>query len=465
MTIVIVFAGWLAPQAALGGRFATAIIAVILIVLVAFVLFRWPAISFPLLVVSGLLLPFSISTGTQSGINISILLSAFIIGAWLLKKVVRTKNLRLLPEPMVIPLLLIPLVSILSFGFGQMDWLPVDPVPMMAQLGGLALFILTPGIILVTAHQLRDIRSLKWSTWLFLGLGSIYIITLFIPSLERYGEQIFQRAVLDSLFWAWVAAIAFSQSLMNTQLKIPYRVVIAIIGLSAFYFTIIYRQAWTSGWLPAAVAVMTITGLKKPRLAVVGGMILGALFLLQQGFFDSIFLSGDNVYSLTTRMEAWRVMFEIIQINPILGLGPASYYGYTPIFSILGYNVSFSSHNNYVDIIAQIGLLGLGLFLWFVWELWRSIWQKRDSVPEGYPRAYMYGALGGLAGLLVSGMLGDWFLPFVYNIGLEGFRASSLAWMFLGGAVALYYIYHPEEDSEPHTISARGAVSKHQESI
>jgi hypothetical protein len=34
-------------------------------------------------------------------------------------------------------------------------------------------------------------------------------------------------------------------------------------------------------------------------------------------------------------------------------------------------------------------------------------------------------------------MLGDWVLPFTYNVGLNGFRASMLAWLFLGGLVSL----------------------------
>jgi hypothetical protein len=51
------------------------------------------------------------------------------------------------------------------------------------------------------------------------------------------------------------------------------------------------------------------------------------------------------------------------------------------------------------------------------------------------------GALGGLVGTVVSGMLGDWFLPFVYNVGLEGMRASMFIWIFLGGLVALAKIY------------------------
>ncbi len=43
----------------------------------------------------------------------------------------------------------------------------------------------------------------------------------------------------------------------------------------------------------------------------------------------------------------------------------------------------------------------------------------------------------GLAGTLAAGMLADWVLPFVYNIGLTGFRASALGWLFLGGLVTM----------------------------
>jgi hypothetical protein len=33
--------------------------------------------------------------------------------------------------------------------------------------------------------------------------------------------------------------------------------------------------------------------------------------------------------------------------------------------------------------------------------------------------------------------MGDWFLPFTYNIGFPGFRAAMFAWLFLGGLMAL----------------------------
>ena len=90
-----------------------------------------------------------------------------------------------------------------------------------------------------------------------------------------------------------------------------------------------------------------------------------------------------------------------------------------------------------MDIVAQTGLVGLVCFLWIMWEIGWLGWSLRKQVPAGFAQAYVYGALGGLAGMVVAGMFGDWVLPFFYNIGLNGFRSSMLGWLFLGGLVSL----------------------------
>jgi O-antigen ligase len=136
-------------------------------------------------------------------------------------------------------------------------------------------------------------------------------------------------------------------------------------------------------------------------------------------------VTGGEAYSLLTRFPAWSIVLEISKLNPILGIGIANYYWYTPIYRILGYSgLHFSSHNNYIDILAQMGIIGLLCFLWFFWEAGRLGWRLKDNVPKGFTYAYVIGALGGLIGTLASGMLGDWILPFVYNVGLHGFRLA-----------------------------------------
>jgi hypothetical protein len=96
-----------------------------------------------------------------------------------------------------------------------------------------------------------------------------------------------------------------------------------------------------------------------------------------------------------------------------------------------------SSHNNYVDLFAHTGLLGLGLFLWFAAELFFLGWRLSDRYPTGFTGGYVGGMTAAWVGSLVVMLLADWMLPFVYNIGFPGFQASILVWLFLGGLVAV----------------------------
>jgi O-antigen ligase len=174
-----------------------------------------------------------------------------------------------------------------------------------------------------------------------------------------------------------------------------------------------------------------------PRLVPLAVLASGALALAGAPKVYELTMGGDNEYSLMTRVEAWRIMGEIVSINPLLGLGFANYSWYTPLFPILGYAVQFNSHNNFVDILAQTGVIGLLCFLWFAGAVGWIAWRLRTRVPDGFQRAYVIGALGGLAGTMAAAMLGDWVLPYVYNIGFAGFRYSVLAWVFLGGLLVI----------------------------
>jgi O-antigen ligase len=133
----------------------------------------------------------------------------------------------------------------------------------------------------------------------------------------------------------------------------------------------------------------------------------------------------------------------------MLGLGPSNYYYNTPLFSILGWTVQFNSHNNLVDITAQMGLIGLFIYFWIFYEIARIGLKLRSTLDEGFEKAYVYAVLGAVAGSLVASMLGDWVIPFYYNVGMEGFRGSLIGWMFFGGLVAIERLQKSREITPP----------------
>jgi hypothetical protein len=320
---------------------------------------------------------------------------------------------------------------------GQLPWFTFAVhAPLGAQLGGLSIIVLSVGAFLLTANQVRDLGWLRRLTWAFLAFAALHVlIRSVLPELGLPTRPWLPPT--GSVFLIWLVAIAFSQAAYNRDLHPGWRLALGGLVVVTLYIQLFLKFADKSGWIPTLVTIGAVIGLRSWR----SGLALVPVASLL-GWYLAPSVLGTDAYSVSTRFEAWSIMARIIGISPILGLGFANYYSYTPLFPIQGYAISFSSHNNYVDIVAQTGLIGLACFAWFLWEVGRVGLGLIQRVPAGFARAYVYGALGALAGMIVAAMLGDWVLPFFYNIGLDGFRSSMLGWLFLGGLVSLELMQH-----------------------
>jgi hypothetical protein len=238
------------------------------------------------------------------------------------------------------------------------------------------------------------------------------------------------------MFWTWLIALSVGQLVYNRELKTYIKGFLLIVILTTFYVAIVQAYDWKSGWLPPLAVVAVILGLRHPRLVILAIPIA----LIVAGYLTTELIASDE-YSWGTRVDAWIIVLEISRANPLFGLGFSNYYWYTPLFPIRGWRVSFNSHSQYVDLIAQVGLLGFICFLWVFFEVGRLGWGLKDHLQDGFARSYTYSVLAGIVGTLVAAFLVDWVLPFVYNIGYNGFRASILPWIFCGGLISIEQIY------------------------
>jgi len=389
---------------------------------------RWPPLGLIVAAASGLIVPFL----GPSGLNLTVILVALLLGLWLLDMLVRQRKMRLAFSRPIWPMLSFLAVACLSFAFGQLNWYPFAVhAPLGAQLGGLAIIVLSAGTFLLVANQVHEMSWLRKMTWVFLILGASYVVfRSILPEFGLSTDELFQPA--GSLFFIFLIAMAFSQAVFNRDLHPGLRLALCGLVLVSLYVLLFFKFADKSGWIPSLVCIVAIIGFRSWRAA----LVLAPFVAIFAWYLMTGLIASDQ-YSVSTRFDALLIIIQIIKVNPILGLGFANYYWYTPLIPIRGYAINFNSHNNYVDIVAQTGLVGLVCFLWFVWELGRLGWRLRSRVPAGFAQAYVYGALGGLVGMLVAGIFGDWFLPFFYNVGLMGFRTSMLGWLFLGGLVSL----------------------------
>jgi hypothetical protein len=400
---------------------------------------RWPSLGLIVAPVAGMIVPFV----GPSGLNVTMILVALLLGLWLLDMMVLQHQIQLVPSRTLWPLFSFIIVGFISFGVGQLNWLPFAlHAPLGAQLGGLAIIVLSAGTFLLMANQVHDLDWMRMITWAFLAFAALSILLRSVlPEFGLPTQNLVQQ--VGAVFYIWVVSLAFSQAAFNRDLHLGWRLALGALVLVTLYNQLFLKFANKSGWMPILVCIAAIIAFRSWRAALVLFPIgVVAVLILKAGLVSS------EDYSVSTRLDAWLILAQIIRFSPILGLGFANYYWYTPLFPIRGYAVSFNSHNNYVDIVAQTGLVGLVFFLWFLWELGRLGWRLRERVPEGFAQAYVYGTLGGLVGTVVIGMFGDWVLPFFYNIGLIGFRTSMLSWLFLGGLVSLKQIVKSQNYAE-----------------
>lgn len=405
---------------------------VLLSMFAVFVIWNRPTMGILLLIPACLVAPLEIGTGTNTTIHAGLVLVILLLGLWLLDAVVRREGLSLPRSGPTLALLLFVCVAVMAFVGGQLPWFPVSPAPLRAQIGGLFVFVLSAGTFFLVANRVQELGWLRWMTWLYVVICAAFVMGHLVPDLAVHAHSILRDGATGSLSWTWLVALAAGQLLFNRHLSHGARLALLVAIIATMYINIVRIGYWKSGWIPPLVTLAVILMLRWPLLIPVGCTASIAL-----GFHLFPELVASDAYSYQTRLEAWKILTMMLHENPVLGFGPANYYWYTPLYAIRGYYVQFNSHSQYIDILLQTGILGLLCFLWFIWAAVRLAWRMRIRVPEGFARGYVYGALGGLAGVVVACALGDWLLPFVYNIGLSGMRTTIPVWMFLGGLVAL----------------------------
>src|SRR5262249_6545338 len=102
------------------------------------------------------------------------------------------------------------------------------------------------------------------------------------------------------------------------------------------------------------------------------------------------------------RGEIWRDTWTMIRHNPLMGVGLGAYETAYPTYALDSgmQGVVAEAHNDYLQILADAGVIGAGLALWFIIALFRAIARGVRS-PNPLTAAIALGGGAGLFGLLL----------------------------------------------------------------
>ena len=399
------------------------------------VLLGQPNQIYILILLGGMFVPFR----GPGGINASVLAIILLVGVWIMDGLVVKREFHFLYSRTVRPLFYFMAISVVAFVVGQISWFPfAQQAPLDAQIGGFAIYILLPLTMFVTANLIKSVYWIKVIFWVFIGASMIYVAARTLDL--SIADRLFQHGyTANSMLWTWLMALLASQIIYNHELGWRIRGLLVFFLTLTFYVALVQANDWKSGWVPGAVTVAALFGLRFKKLTIVAIPFAFAL-----GIYLAQDLISTDEYSWGTRVDAWLVVLGISRTSPLIGLGFANYYWYATVFTIRGYHIQFNSHSQFVDLVAQTGILGLVCFFWILFEVGRLSWNMSLRLKDGFARGYAYGVFVGVLGCLMASFLVDWILPFTYNIGLDGVRASILPWIFFGGLISLEQIFLEE---------------------
>lgn len=442
----------LAAAAFLGLRANVLWLALLITGIAAAIVLQHPALGLMGMVLLALVVPVSVGTGTEVSLNLVTLAVPALLVLWILT-MLRRGEVRLAPSRTTLPLALFLLAGLVSLLIGIATWDPLVPREdsfTLVQLAQWSIFAFSAGAFWLTGNLIRSQHELRRLTVTFLVIAGCVVIVRMIPGTAGLVDRVTTIAFIRASLWVLISGIAAGQLFFNRQLSMPWRIFLAAVLAGVVVYGFRDQQEATSNWVGIGAVLGLLIWLRFPRLRWPLLVIL-VLLTIAGVLFPSLynFAGGDAEWrgSGESRLVLINRVLDVTMRNPITGLGPAAYRRYAaldplPLGRAFWVEPHVSSHNNYVDLFSQTGLIGLALFIWFVVELAWLGRRLHRHYTTGFAAGYVNGMLATGLGALVIMLLADWILPFVYNIGFPGFQASVLVWLFMGGLVALEQMMH-----------------------
>jgi hypothetical protein len=400
------------------------------------------------LVFAGATVPLSIGTGTQSAINLAMMLVALLSAVWLARMVL-SRRLWLVPTGLNAPLLgFLAACALAWIGggvlAGQRVALPGNIL--VVQAGQFAVYALSAAAFFLVANHRLGERLLKAWVGMIVLTGTGILIYQCGLGWKR------DIASWTGGLYMWPFVLLLAQILFNPDLRRGLKLLgLGVLGLWAYWAATI-TTGWKSGWVPALLAFLLLLLLKSRRYFVVALLLLAVVVAaIGPETIGAALLRSEENSATPVRWTLWLDVFRMGSRSVLLGLGLANYiyYWQEPSFESWSYRYvnwyAFAqrvyappAHNMFADVFAQTGTLGLFFLVWALVAALRLGLQVRRQPLSGFGRALANGVLCGFAALIVASFVfAEWLLPFVYNLGLKAFPHSVYAWLLLGTLVSL----------------------------
>jgi O-antigen ligase len=201
--------------------------------------------------------------------------------------------------------------------------------------------------------------------------------------------------------------------------RVPYKLLYLIIGLWIFYGGFLTKARGGLIASLATIGVYYIDRFRNVKAILIVVVIIIGFFALAPGRFTNF---NDDDDSASNRIVVWDQGYEMLQYNPLWGIGRGHYQRYTG---------SIMAHNTFLNIAGETGIIGLFLWLSLLYLCMKGLLLSRKVCqPEMLP------IVNGLLYCLIGYQFSSFFVT----------TETELLYVYyaLAGSVATHTVGHIE---------------------
>lgn len=211
------------------------------------------------------------------------------------------------------------------------------------------------------------------------------------------------------------------------------------VGALALAVILCFARASSLGaWMGLGIGLM-VMGWEKTALrryavrTLVMAIVLGGAFLVGSGRVRSALSLSD--IGKQDRLAMWQSAFRMIGDRPVLGQGVNTFMANYLEYWVGGERSPRYAHNCYLQMGAETGLVGLWVFLSFLWSVVGLWWSAVRQRLDGSTGVLLLGLMAGLVAFLIQAAVDTNF----YSL-----RQAFLFWTFAGIATGLAAGHGPQ---------------------
>jgi hypothetical protein len=365
-------------------------------------------------------------------------LATVLIGVWIMRRA--STGLRIGGVGFNLPLLLLIPSSLLSLvvGFTWFDpKIAVDHMKVAVSIGQILIALWVIGIYLVVADTVRDDRTIA-------AIRRV-IVLLAIPSLALVvsPQGAWRYVEWSTTFALPASSLCFAEffetrSMVRRAALLFITVAPIVYGFAtgkAFFYAYVIVSSSVIAWLKAKRLLILVAPLAFAAYVVAVPLASGSL---TPEFLREAVETEESQQSLGGdggRDQLIRDSLTIWSKYPVFGVGPGNNYPYMLRYSTLG-----TAHNQFMNILIELGVVGLAFFLWFTFRATRlglAVWKTAQTPLH---RSMALAWIGLFAGMCVGGMFGDFMIPSIRNDGLNLLSLFYVQWILLGILVSISHL-------------------------